>query len=194
MFLSPQPSQRDCTSSSRKLLELFLVTVITICLQLLLPEACLGQHLTPSLLVFFCSKAPSPPAPQSLCSKQRFFAYVCSVTELKTSPAWALLGQPTQQQMQGIGISCCFTLMSLLQELFSAALLWSTTTPPALCLATYPSTSQTPSGRMSGMHSVSNLKQRTRLFGLLNALMQSQLRALNKLAVLLVRKGKQLTV
>lgn len=44
------------------------------------------------------------------------------------------------------------------------------------------------------MHSVSNLKQRTRLFGLLNALMQSQVRALNKLAVLLVRKGKQLTV
>lgn len=82
-FLSPQPSQRDHTSSSRKLLELFLMTVITVYLQLFLPGSCLGQHLAGSLPVFLCSKAPSLPNPQSLWSKQLFFGYTCSVTELR---------------------------------------------------------------------------------------------------------------
>lgn len=59
-FLSPQPSQRGCASSSRKCLEMVLVTDVAVCLQLFFLGAYLGHHLAPSLLVFLHSKAPNP--------------------------------------------------------------------------------------------------------------------------------------
>lgn len=81
MFLS-QPFARDCTSLSRKVLELVLVTVFTVCFQQCLPWSCLGQHLAPSLLVFLCSKTllliPIGFEVNSSC-----FGFICSVTELR---------------------------------------------------------------------------------------------------------------
>lgn len=141
--------------------------------------------LLPLCWCFFVTRLLPPPHPQSLWSKQLFFffGYICSVAELRL-PLWELCwasqlsSKGKTQGFHAVSHWCLF-----LQELFSAALLWSTTTPPALCLATYPSTSQTPSGRMSGTHSVSNPKQRTRLFGLLNASIQCPVRALNQPAI-----------
>jgi len=83
MFLSLQPSERDHTSSSRKLLELFLVTVVTVYLQLFLPGACLGQHLVQSLPVFLCSKAASHTNPKACEVNSSFLGDICSVTEAR---------------------------------------------------------------------------------------------------------------
>lgn len=71
--------------------------------------------LLPLCQCFFVTRLLPPPHPQGLWSKQLFFFFwshlLCCRT--KASPVGALLGQPAQQQGQGTGLSCCFTLMSL---------------------------------------------------------------------------------